>query len=319
MAKPRVFISSTFYDLRHVRADLETFIKSLGYEAIRNEDGKIPYGKDEPLEDYCYKEIQSVDILISIIGGRFGTEAKTIDSSISQQELKTALKEGKQIYMFVDKNVAAEYETYLLNKNKDLSYRFVNDVRIYKFIEEVKSLPFNNNIKEFESSNEIIKYLKEQFAGLFQKFLQEQKRFKEVNLIKNLENTTKNLDQLVTYLSEENKGKSAEINSILMINHPFLSNLSEELGIEYKFYIENFNDLINLLSSRNFQQIGNVYTEDFGDYFQWTKITSKDEQTLLISFHLFDDDQKLKFFKKGEWDNSYLRLTIVLKDDELPF
>jgi hypothetical protein len=29
MAKPRVFISSTFYDLRHLRADLERFIKEM--------------------------------------------------------------------------------------------------------------------------------------------------------------------------------------------------------------------------------------------------------------------------------------------------
>ena len=26
MAKPRIFVSSTFYDLRHVRNDLENFI-----------------------------------------------------------------------------------------------------------------------------------------------------------------------------------------------------------------------------------------------------------------------------------------------------
>ena len=39
MAKPRVFISSTFYDLRQVRQDLDQFIMSLGYEPIRNEEG----------------------------------------------------------------------------------------------------------------------------------------------------------------------------------------------------------------------------------------------------------------------------------------
>ncbi len=47
MAKPRVFISSTFYDLRQVRADIDTFIDQLGYESVRNEEGNIPYGKEE--------------------------------------------------------------------------------------------------------------------------------------------------------------------------------------------------------------------------------------------------------------------------------
>ena len=50
MAKPRVFISSTFYDLRQVRQDLDQFIMSLGYEPNRNEEGDIPYGKDAELE-----------------------------------------------------------------------------------------------------------------------------------------------------------------------------------------------------------------------------------------------------------------------------
>lgn len=42
MAKPRVFISSTFYDLKQIRADLDNFIQSLGYDVVRNEEGAIP-------------------------------------------------------------------------------------------------------------------------------------------------------------------------------------------------------------------------------------------------------------------------------------
>ena len=97
MAKPRIFISSTFYDLRQVRSDLDTFIDNLGYDPVRNEEGDIPYGKNEALEEYCYKEIKAVDILVSIIGGCFGSESKRNNSSISQIELKTALKENKQV------------------------------------------------------------------------------------------------------------------------------------------------------------------------------------------------------------------------------
>lgn len=39
MAKPRVFISSTFYDLRQIRVELDKFIEGLGYEPVRNEEG----------------------------------------------------------------------------------------------------------------------------------------------------------------------------------------------------------------------------------------------------------------------------------------
>jgi hypothetical protein len=58
MARPRVFLSSTFYDLRQIRADLERFIKQLGYEPILHERGKVPYGSEKKLEHYCYKELR---------------------------------------------------------------------------------------------------------------------------------------------------------------------------------------------------------------------------------------------------------------------
>jgi hypothetical protein len=70
MAKPRVFISSTFYDLRHVREDLERFVRELGYEPIRHETGAIAYGKDAPPEEYAYREVELCDIIVSVIGGR---------------------------------------------------------------------------------------------------------------------------------------------------------------------------------------------------------------------------------------------------------
>lgn len=44
MARPRVFVSSTFYDLKQLRAELERFIHSLGYDPVLNERGLVPYG-----------------------------------------------------------------------------------------------------------------------------------------------------------------------------------------------------------------------------------------------------------------------------------
>ncbi len=39
MARPRVFISSTFYDLKQVRSDLERFINDMGYDPVLHERG----------------------------------------------------------------------------------------------------------------------------------------------------------------------------------------------------------------------------------------------------------------------------------------
>ncbi|WP_232815749.1 DUF4062 domain-containing protein [Chryseobacterium capnotolerans] len=272
MAKPRIFISSTFYDLKQIRTDLDLFIDTLGYETIRNEEGDIPYGKDDALEEYCYKEIKSIDILVSIIGGRFGSESKRNNSSISQIELRTALKENKQVYIFIEKNVLAEYETYLINKDKEISFRYVDDVRVYQFIEEIKNLNNNNNIKGFDTASEISKYLKDQFAGLFQRFLEEQTRVKEVSLIKNLEKTAQTLNKIVTVLSDENKEKDDEINKILMINHPLVEELRTILDIPYNFYIEGFNDMKELLSARGYKHEVILPWEEEGEYEVFEKI-----------------------------------------------
>ena len=105
MARPRIFVSSTYFDLRVLRADLERFIREMGYEAVMFERGHIPYGSEQALEEYCYREIASCDILISIIGGKFGSQSKDQKSSISQREMKAAIDLGKTIYIFVEKSV----------------------------------------------------------------------------------------------------------------------------------------------------------------------------------------------------------------------
>ena len=322
MAKPKLFLSSTFYDLRQIRTDLDLFVENLGYDIIRNEEGDIPYGKDEALEEYCYKEIKGIDILISIIGGRYGTESKRGNNSISQLELKTALKENKQVYIFIKKNVLSEYETYMLNKDREISYRFVDDKRIYNFIEEIKSLPNNNNIKGFETASDISKYLKEQFAGLFQRFLEEQTRIKEVSLIQNLEKTAQTLNKLVNFLSDENKDKDYEINKILMINHPFTEYLKLKLDIPYNFYIEGFSDFIALMKARFFKMIDNNYGQDDGIdlFYKFVKKQKGKVYTLLVNQEVFDEDNRLRFIRRTDWSDSFIEYYIEDDDDDdLPF
>ncbi|MBA6157025.1 DUF4062 domain-containing protein [Tenacibaculum sp. S7007] len=320
MAKPRVFISSTFYDLKQIRADLNMFIENLGYETIRNEEGNIPYGKDKALEEYCYKEIKNIDILVSIIGGRYGSESKREKSSISQIELRTALKEEKQVYIFIEKNVLSEYETYLLNKeNEKTIYKYVDNLKIYKFIEEVKNLNANNNIKSFETASEITHYLKEQFAGLFQSFLENQRRVKEVSIIDNLEKTAFTLNKLVNYISNENIEKDTEINQILSLNHPLVEKVRENLQIEYSFYIEGFNDLNKLLEARGYtkDEFDEIFSDNTPNEYYWLKETERKNIKITISKEIFENN-KLKFIKKNEWKEEYFLYQTSDKEIEIP-
>ncbi len=109
MAVPRVFVSSTFYDLRQIRADLELFIREMGYEPILHERGGVTYGPAEKLEEYAYREVELSDLLVSVVGGRFGSTSQHEGRSISQEELKRALDAGTQVYIFVEQAVHTEY------------------------------------------------------------------------------------------------------------------------------------------------------------------------------------------------------------------
>lgn len=326
MATPKVFISSTFFDLRHIRNDVDNFIRDLGYEPIRNEEGGIAYGSEESLEDYCYKEIKNVDIFVSIIGGRFGTESKKSSGSISQTELKTALKAEKQVYIFIEKSVMSEFETYKLNReNENFNYKYVDNVKIYEFIDEIKSLSRNNNIKGFETGNEIVKYLRIQFAGLFQSFLENQGRLKEVRTIDKLENTAETLNKLVTYLEDGKREQNSDINRILMINHPLVEELKETLEIPYNFYIDGIKDLSKLLKARGFDSDNEEdFIDVFADAVSWTKVLERRSQTITISTDLFDGDGKLQYIKKTDWKDTYFLFEeedIIIEegDDDLPF
>ena len=186
MAKPRIFVSSTYYDLKFVRSDLERFIREGGFEPVMFERGHIAYGSQKPLEEYCYKEIELCDVLICLVGGKFGTEAKEGIHSITQKELRTAIELSKQIYIFIEKAVLAEFQTYQRNKDSKINSAAVDDVRIYKFLDEVYALPIGNPVFPFENPADITTVLKEQWAGLFQRLLVESARQKEVRLVSDL-------------------------------------------------------------------------------------------------------------------------------------
>ena len=134
MARPRVFVSSTYYDLKHIRASLENFIDEMGYEAILSEKGDIAFSPDIPLDESCYREVGAADIVVLIIGGRYGTqrsedrrslEPSFFDryESITKSEYRTARDRDIPIYVFIETAVYAEYQTFLRNKtNQDIAY-----------------------------------------------------------------------------------------------------------------------------------------------------------------------------------------------------
>lgn len=183
MARPRVFVSSTYYDLKHVRASLENFIERIGYEPILSEKGDIAYSPHIALDESCYREVGSADIFVLIIGGRYGshrsddrreTPPSFFDryESITKSEYRTASSRDIPIYIFIESTVHAEYQTFLRNKtNTTIEYAHVDSINVFHLIEEILNQPRNNPIKQFERAEDIEPWLRDQWAGLFKEFL----------------------------------------------------------------------------------------------------------------------------------------------------
>lgn len=195
MAKPRVFVSSTFYDLKHVRSSLDLFVESLGFEPILSEKGDIAFTPDSPLDESCYREAANADIFVLIIGGRYGTEASGKQrppnrafferyESITKKEYESALSRDIPVYVLVESTVYSEYQTYLRNKDsKDIAYAHVDSVNVFRLIEDILAKPRNNPTHTFERFSDIEAWLREQWAGFFRELLQRQSQQQQLSAL----------------------------------------------------------------------------------------------------------------------------------------
>jgi len=313
MAKIRAFISSTYYDLKSIREDLNRFILSLGYEPVLHERGQIPYGSQEGPEEYAYREIEYCDIVISIIGGRFGASATGSENSISQKELRKAFDIGKQIYIFVEKSVGSEYKFYQANKDiKEVRYVSVDDIRIFSFLDEIYAFPKGNPIFLFETITDIEKILRDQWAGLFQRLLSQESTKPQTTLTQELQQSLKTVGQLITFLTEEKSKGNEAIQEILFRNHPLFEAVKKVTKNGYRLYFTNLEEFNDWLPAKGFSPVKEA-SWDKPDYMEWVKdITTKDKkkglEILFVKRDLFDLQDRLKPLNPTEWNEEWVRI-----------
>lgn len=333
MAKPRVFISSTYYDMRSLRDDLDRFVRNLGYEPVRHERGQISYGKEEVPELYAYREIDLCDILVCIIGGRFGSNASGTSSSITHKELKTAIERGKQVYIFVEDNVQHEHRLYLANKGNDnLKYTAVDNVKIHEFLEEINALPRGNPIFTFSVSSDIQQLLQEQFAGLFQRLLLESVTKQQSILIEELQRSLDTVGQLVNFLSEQNNTNKSVVDEILLSNHPIFEAIKKALKNRYRIYFTTLKELAEWIeSARSFEFSLPDFPPTYEEYYEWHKYLDfkgkKELRIFAVHESLFGDDGRLTPMSPTLWKDEYLKVeTQEIKSssgfddfDDIPF
>ena len=213
MAKPRIFVSSTYYDLKHVRSSLDLFVESLGFESIVSEKGDIAYAPDVPLDESCYREASGADIFVLIIGGRYGSEASTdgIPSthgfyerydSITKKEYEEAIKRDVPTYILIESSVYSEFRTFQKNKDSSsIKYAHVDSANVFRLIESILSKPKNNPVHSFDKFSDIESWLREQWAGLFRELLTRMSNQRQLIELSNQVEDIKELNStLRTYL-----------------------------------------------------------------------------------------------------------------------
>ncbi|WP_408095624.1 DUF4062 domain-containing protein [Peredibacter sp. HCB2-198] len=286
MAKPSIFISSTFYDLKHIRTSLEKFIEELGYIPVLSEKGRIAYDPDIELDESCYKAASMADIFVLIVGGRYGSETSEVSidnksfyaryESITKKEFKSAFSNDIPCYILVEKNVYSEYETFKKNrKNETISYAHVDSINIFYLLDEIMEKRRNNPLFQFERHSDIEEWLKEQWAGLFKDLLSRRNENKKIQSLSERVNELssvssalqKYIELIVKNVSEDkNEAKiliedenakilDEKVKTELMKHNNFailvdIHNISKDDAIE-AFRLPTFDDFLNKLHSLN--------------------------------------------------------------------
>ncbi len=211
----------------------------------------------------------------------------------------------------------ANYIIALNRDNEAIKYSAVDDVRVFEFLDELYSLPRNNPIASFEIASDITSYLKAQFAGLFQRFLQEQKRLPEMRVLEEMNSVAKTLKDVVRFLTEERRSDEA-IKNILVANHPAFRRLATLTNTPYRVFFSSRDEMETWLRARGCTMIDEALL-DVDSVAEWHH-----EKLGCIKFttRLFDDNDKLLLFTEEDWDDSWIKLKVPVPaddDDDLPF
>ena len=132
---PNVFISSTMYDLRELRAQLRQFVEGLGWRPVMSEHDSFPINPDQSTVENSRRNVrENADIFVMVVGARYGSVDADADKSVTNLEFVEARARGTPAYVFVSRDVLAQLEVWQTNPEADYS-SVVDTPRVFEFIE----------------------------------------------------------------------------------------------------------------------------------------------------------------------------------------
>lgn len=203
MTTLKVFVSSTAYDLAVLRSSLRGFIESLGFEPILSEYSDVLFDPREHTHASCIAEIRNCDVMVLVVGSRFGGEAipsvikdlgqGQVDDilsdneehkfSVTQAEALAAFDQSIPVFAFVDFGVLHDYRVYSLNPEVKITYPSISQADtaeyIFEFINFLQNRAYGNAVIPFARIEEITDHLRKQWTALFQRLLRESRDRRE--------------------------------------------------------------------------------------------------------------------------------------------
>lgn len=217
-----IFISSTDYNLKDLRAELADFLRNLGYRpSVSSAEGFPDNSPNLAPWESCLPVLDQAFVVILIIDGRYGTLLSwpnfpdLTDKKVSptHAEYLYAHKNRKRLLVFIRKEVMTYYQSYrnALDKAKDeaeaeaalkITLPPYVDYNTLKFVEQVKTEKPIPWINEFEDVTQIKKEVQKKMLN----------ELAEIFLIKTLHHDTvvKSFNQVMQSLSTENQKKILE-------------------------------------------------------------------------------------------------------------
>ena len=267
MATPRLFVSSTCYDLQEIRFQLRNFIRDFGYDAVMSEFDDIFYSYETHVQDSCIEEINKCHLFILVVGNNYGSfyhqdkQENTIPDSVTLREFKQALEIKIQKHIFINKYVEYDYKNYKraldkatlkhfqennipdseidivrseIKKGFDEQYHFPYDSYkyVFYFLDIIHELKEGNAISTFESFADVKDTLRKQWAG----FMYESLTRKEKAVATIIQPLEAKIDRIEKSIAKIFESKTTESENTVTFD---LSNLSRETNIENLEKLQN--------------------------------------------------------------------------------
>lgn len=200
----KILICSTCYDFKEERNNIKKELKAVGYEVSISEQDDILFDPFISTHLSCIEAVKGYDLVISLIGNRYGGKAikDVIDEvglnllenskvdffklnkniSITQAEILTAIKQKIPVYTFIRADVEKDHLFYEKNKenlSKGLIFPGFSDTEqakyVFEFYNYIRKDRPGNFRKVFDLSDEIINTMKSQLMEYFAKLFRKEK------------------------------------------------------------------------------------------------------------------------------------------------